>query len=956
MQYNQISLGTPRCFTRQHIRPARRLMNKHRQTGIAAPNLRRTFAPLSAYNDDEIERISWDELMKDPSDDEARIVDHNRAVLELEEVLGRKREKDDLAKNNVRIKKKYEIEKYIEKAQRDEFRKSNPAVAVKVQETLKLPQADNIIDGLKRKLNEKMTWWNEVPEPMCQISYAFLLENMYKKRLKRIWVINDGRAAVAEIVYPGFGKNQRTTREDWRVPGMMLYAEEDNNELMVEKMRFYVELPGDVWEEGTFMSLIKQHSIENRVIVEGANAHGELTKEYRIPYKDLLEYADVRPELAMVDATTGKWVWLSMNYEAFVNLGIVFGLQMVLTVVERAYKILGKGKKDPKQEFAEQVGAHRAKEYNVERKGGKKADTGVRYSDIGGIDRIRDEIVEAVDILLAEKNYDKAGAKPLRGIVLEGPPGTGKTLLAKAMAGEAQIPFLSANGAEFVEMFSGVAAARVRSLFKAAREKAPAIIFIDEIDAIGKARSSLGGDAGSSEREQGLLALLTEMDGFVRDDRVLVIGATNRVDILDAALMRPGRFDRTIYMGLPTEENRLSILKVHARNKNFSPSREEVLKELAALTTGFSGAELANLLNEAAILSVRKDDSTITLAICKEIIDKARLGFPSSPLPDSEAKRRYAIVVAARGVAAALTTGLPRLDYVSIMPRGSSQSFVMFVRGDDEKDPSETVFPGAVQNAVEVTRMPSHLEMLCELLTPLYVGRCAEEVLFGTDAVTLLTGKEVSVAGELARYIVRDSGFHPSFRDSLVRYKALDPMFEFSNEFYDEATMNLQKLAYFKARKLVQERRPVIEQVAKEMYDDPQETVQGERIIELLKLEPLAPADALDSELLTLMQEEDGASDFAELSSSEEYTRLAEVVMGRRDLWELMDLKTARSKATAVQQQLLTPEGKERLEEMRELVQSGGSSEYPSLPKEPLPDRGEALDQWMAQETAEILL
>ncbi|EFN59830.1 hypothetical protein CHLNCDRAFT_33680 [Chlorella variabilis] len=197
------------------------------------------------------------------------------------------------------------------------------------------------------------------------------------------------------------------------------------------------------------------------------------------------------------------------------------------------------------------------------------------------------------------------GAHPMRGVLLEGPPGTGKTLLAKAMAGEAGIPFYSANGAEFVEMFQGVAAARIRSLFRAARKNSPSIIFIDEIDAIGKARSNGPTDSGTQEREQGLLQLLTEMDGFFQNDRVLVVGATNRVDALDDALLRPGRFDRTIYMGRPSPTNRLRILQVHTKNKPIDRSNEDaLLRQIADLAIGFSGAELANLLNEGAILAV----------------------------------------------------------------------------------------------------------------------------------------------------------------------------------------------------------------------------------------------------------------------------------------------------------------------------------------------------------------
>eukprot|EP00884_Botryococcus_braunii_P006727 jgi/Botrbrau1/16055/Bobra.7_2s0029.1 len=344
-------------------------------------------------------------------------------------------------------------------------------------------------------------------------------------------------------------------------------------------------------------------------------------------------------------------------------------------------KKLGREKKDPMQELAEEYGRHRAREFNV---GKDRRDTGVRYDDVAGIDNVMKDIKEVMSMVMGDPRYDEIGAHPYRGILLCGPPGTGKTLLAKAMAGESGIPFFSANGSEFVEMFGGVAAARIRDLFRVARKFAPSIIFIDEIDAIGKARGEGGGDPGTKEREQGLLQLLVEMDGFRTLDQVLIIAATNRIGVLDEALLRPGRFDRRIYMGNPSTDNRFKILQVHARGKPISKAgdgtweSDALLRRAAELTVGYSGAELANLLNEAAILMVRKQRAEISLDLIREAMDRRSLGLPMGRLPDSEAKRRVALITAARAVTLALTPGIPPIVYVTISPRQDTLSRIIF--------------------------------------------------------------------------------------------------------------------------------------------------------------------------------------------------------------------------------------------------------------------------------------
>merc|ERR1712086_876761 len=266
----------------------------------------------------------------------------------------------------------------------------------------------------------------------------------------------------------------------------------------------------------------------------------------------------------------------------------------------------------------------------------RRPDTGVLFDDIAGIDEAKAEFEEIVSFLREPERYTLVGAKIPKGILLVGPPGTGKTLLAKAIANESDVPFFNVAGSEFVEMFIGIGAARIRDLFKKASENTPCIIFIDEIDAVGRERGS-GMGGGNDEREQTLNQLLTEMDGFKENKGVIVVGATNRADILDAALLRPGRFDRQIQVGLPDRLGRLGILKVHARNK---PLEKDVsLIQIANRTPGFSGADLANLLNESAILATRYKRTSISKNEINEAVDRIIGGIAGSAMEDSKNKK-----------------------------------------------------------------------------------------------------------------------------------------------------------------------------------------------------------------------------------------------------------------------------------------------------------------------------
>jgi len=266
-------------------------------------------------------------------------------------------------------------------------------------------------------------------------------------------------------------------------------------------------------------------------------------------------------------------------------------------------------------------------------------ETKVTFGDVAGIEGAKLELTEVVDFLKNPDRFTAVGAKIPKGVLLVGPPGTGKTLLAKAVAGEASVPFFSISGSEFVEMFVGVGASRVRDLFEQAKKNAPCIVFIDEIDAVGRQRGAgLGG--GNDEREQTLNQLLTEMDGFEGNSGIIIVAATNRPDVLDSALMRPGRFDRQVTVDRPDYSGRLQILKVHARSKTLSKGVD--LDQVARRTPGFTGADLANLLNEAAILTARRRKESISLSEIDDAVDRIIAGMEGQPLVDGRSKRLIA--------------------------------------------------------------------------------------------------------------------------------------------------------------------------------------------------------------------------------------------------------------------------------------------------------------------------
>nr|QCI06103.1 Cell division protein FTSH [Dicranema revolutum] len=363
------------------------------------------------------------------------------------------------------------------------------------------------------------------------------------------------------------------------------------------------------------------------------------------------------------------------------------------------------------------------------------AKTGIIFDDVAGIDEAKEEFKEIVTFLQQPESFTAVGAKIPKGVLLIGPPGTGKTLLAKAIAGESSVPFFSISGSEFVEMFVGVGASRVRDLFKKAKDHAPCIVFIDEIDAVGRQRGTgIGG--GNDEREQTLNQLLTEMDGFEGNTGVIVIAATNRADILDSALLRPGRFDRQVTVNVPDFKGRSAILNVHARNKKLDSSIS--LSTIARRTPGFSGADLANLLNEAAILTARRRKQDITLSEIDDSIDRVVAGMEGTPLINGRSKRLIAYHEIGHAIVGTLLINHDPVQKVTLIPRGQAQGLTWFIPSEDQSLISRSEIKSRIMAALG--------------------GRVAEEVVFGETEVTTGAGNDLQQITSMARQMVTRFG------------------------------------------------------------------------------------------------------------------------------------------------------------------------------------------------------
>jgi cell division protease FtsH len=453
-------------------------------------------------------------------------------------------------------------------------------------------------------------------------------------------------------------------------------------------------------------------------------------------------------------------------------------------------------------------------------------DTGVGFTDVAGCDESKLELTEVVDFLKQPAKFSKLGAKVPRGVLLEGPPGTGKTLLARAVAGEAGVPFISASGSEFVEMFVGVGASRIRNLFSEAKKNAPCIVFIDEIDAVGRQRAGGGGGnggfgGGNDEREQTLNQILTEMDGFDGNSGVIVLAATNRGDILDNALLRPGRFDRRVPIPLPDKAGRLDILKVHARGKPLAP--EVDLAEIAGRTIGFSGASLQNLTNEAAINAARLDKEIIGYDEFDTALDRLTVGLSKKTGTKNMTRQKLvATHEAGHATMAAMLDDYDSVTKVTIIPRSNGAGgFTLFTPSED--------------------RMESGLYSRRYLKGQLAValgGRVAEELYYGKEGITTGASNDLQQVRNIARRMVTQWGFAgdelgmTAWEDQESSPFAAKPTSSLKEAAIDRAVTALCEEAYDTCYKTLDAARPVIDGMVEVLLE--KETIQGDEVKRLV--------------------------------------------------------------------------------------------------------------------------
>lgn len=454
-------------------------------------------------------------------------------------------------------------------------------------------------------------------------------------------------------------------------------------------------------------------------------------------------------------------------------------------------------------------------------------DTGVSFDDVAGCDQAKGELVEVVDFLKNPQDYTTMGVKVPRGVLLDGPPGTGKTLLARAVAGEAGVPFISIAGSEFVEMFVGVGASRVRDVFGKAKSNAPCIIFIDEIDAVGRKRGT-GMAGGNDEREQTINQILTEMDGFQGNTGVIVMAATNRPDVLDDALVRPGRFDRKVTVGLPDTKGRLAVLGVHSRNKPFEPDVD--LEGIARRTPGFSGAQLENVVNEAAIFAVRKGRASIGWNEIDEALDRVTVGYEKKGGTVNLPQLTNEIVAyheAGHAIAGAILPDYDAVQKISIIPRSNGAGGITFF------SPQDLRTEGGVYSR----------QFLESQLIVAFGGRVVEEIIFGEDMVTSGADSDLSRINELAESMVTEYGFSDiRFRSKNFRYLGSD-----IREKVDKEVSRLTTNSYKVCRQIILDNMELLHYLAAELLE--REVVTAEEFeLMLVKFKPKTyPYDLLSN-------------------------------------------------------------------------------------------------------------
>ena len=454
--------------------------------------------------------------------------------------------------------------------------------------------------------------------------------------------------------------------------------------------------------------------------------------------------------------------------------------------------------------------------------------TGITFDDVAGIDEAKEELEEVVEFLKTPERFQSLGGRIPRGVLLVGPPGTGKTLLAKAVAGQAEVPFFSISGSDFVEMFVGVGAARVRDLFEQAKKHAPAIIFIDELDALGKARG-VGSFGGHDEREQTLNQLLTELDGFETNVGIILMAATNRPEILDPALLRPGRFDRTVGVDRPDVRGREAILKIHAKGTKLSPQVE--LRQLAVRTPGFAGADLANVINEAALLAARRDKTEITMAELSEAVERSVAGLErkSRVLNDKE-RRVVAYHEAGHAIVGELLEEANPVQKISIIPRGV----------------------GALGYTINMPTEDRYLMTRGELMDTtcaLLGGRAAEELVF--SEISTGAANDLQRATQIAESMVKEYGMsdvvglvsHKEDRSQQAMFGIPAGDRNYSEETARQIDAEVNRIVhdnYDRAKRVLSEQREALEKVVAVLFE--KEIMEGDELRRILKKEPLEEA------------------------------------------------------------------------------------------------------------------
>jgi len=564
----------------------------------------------------------------------------------------------------------------------------------------------------------------------------------------------------------------------------------------------------DTLQYSELLHKVDQGTVSKVEIDEGTNvAKVTLKNQQEQPKKVFL--LEQNPELIEKLRNSNIEVDVKRSADNSAALGLVANLFLLLLLLAGLMMILRRSSSNSGQ--AMNFGKSRAR-FQMEAK------TGVLFDDVAGVEEAKEELQEVVTFLKQPERFTAIGARIPRGVLLVGPPGTGKTLLAKAIAGEAGVPFFSISGSEFVEMFVGVGASRVRDLFKKAKENAPCLVFIDEIDAVGRQRGAgIGG--GNDEREQTLNQLLTEMDGFEGNSGIIIIAATNRPDVLDTALLRPGRFDRQVTVDLPGYNGRLGILEVHARNKKLAP--EVSMEKLARRTPGLSGADLANLLNEAAILTARRRKEAITPLEIDDAIDRVTIGMTLNPLLDSKKKRLIAYHEVGHALLMTLLKNSDPLNKVTIIPRsGGIGGFAQQVFNE------EMVDSGLFSRA-----------WLIDQITIYLGGRAAEEEIFGHEEVTVGASNDIRAVADNARRMVTLYGMSDlgtmalETPDNEVFLGAgWTPRSDYSEEVATKIDQQVQDIAascYEKARRLIREHRPLVDKLVDILLS--QETIEGEQ-------------------------------------------------------------------------------------------------------------------------------